>query len=352
MTDTMGIIEQTEDDFYDNADNIDNEVSESWLNNANETVQTVRFTHTVMDTQVGIRIDKLASELFHEFSRAIIQNYIQTGELLVNNKKVKPKYAVKAGDKLSLFTTLRPHSIDLPEDIALDKVYEDEEVLVINKPANMVVHPGAGNRTGTLVNALLFHYPSQTHLPRAGLVHRIDKDTTGLVLVAKTAQAQLALIHQLKEKTVYRKYQCVVRGTPQELACHRIIDAPIARHPKERTKMAVQSGGKPAITHIDKITALNEHYCLIDVLLQTGRTHQIRVHLSSIGHSLVGDKTYSSPPKKGLSEQERHIVSTFSRQALHAHTLGFVHPKTQDNMTISCPLPKDMQLLIQALQRR
>lgn len=350
MTDAIDIIEQTEDDFDDSADDsADDKAIKGLINNA---VQKVYLTHAVTDAQVGIRLDKLASELFDEFSRASIQNHIQTGELLVNDKKVKPKYAVKADDQLILATKKVPHSIDSPEDIALDKIYEDEEVLVINKPANMVVHPGAGNRTGTLVNALLFHYPNQAHLPRAGLVHRIDKYTTGLLLIAKTAQAQLALIHQLKEKTVYRKYQCVVKGTPQELAHHRIIDAPIARHPKERTKMAVRSGGKPAITQIDKVVALSEHYCLVDVLLQTGRTHQIRVHLSSIGHSLVGDKTYSSSPKKGLSEQECHIVSTFSRQALHAHTLGFVHPKTQDSMTVSCPLPEDMQLLIQALQRR
>lgn len=335
------------DDFDDT---VNDETCKMTCQEPTDVPKQLVLTHIVTDGQVGVRLDKLVSEVFGDFSRAVLQKHIQTGELLVNDSLVKPKYAVKMGDVLVLDTKLVPHSVDMPENIALDKVYEDDELLIINKPAGLVVHPGAGNQTGTLVNGLLYHYPDQAHLPRAGLVHRIDKDTTGLLLIAKTAKAQLELIHQLKAKTVYRNYQCVVVGTPSQLACHRTIDAPIGRHPKERTKMAVRQGGKPAITHVNGVQALSDNYCLLDVALQTGRTHQIRVHLSSVGHCLVGDKVYTAPFKKGLGEQEYRIISAFGRQALHAHTLGFIHPATKKQTTVSCPLPEDMQKLILDLQ--
>ncbi len=309
----------------------------------------IHLCHTVAPTEVGMRLDKLAAARFDGFSRAVLQGFIDEGKLTVNDQQVKPKYSVKAFDVLTLLVTLQAHSEDLPENIALEVCYEDEAVLVINKPAGLVVHPGAGNQTGTLVNALLYHYPNQAHLPRAGLVHRIDKDTTGLLIVAKTAQAQLALIEQLKDKRVYRHYQCVVAGTLPELARLRTIDAPIARHLTMRTKMAVRSQGKPAVTHIKTITPLNEQYCLLDVALETGRTHQIRVHLSHFGHGLVGDKTYSSPIKKGLSDKAYQAIKDFPRQALHAHTLGFTHPVTHQLIHVSAHLPDDMTTLIAAL---
>lgn len=310
---------------------------------------TVCQSHTVTPEQVGIRLDKLASQVFGDFSRATLQKYIETGELVVNDTTVKPKYAVKVGDELTLTATLTAHSETLPENIVLDVVYEDDDVLVINKPVGMVVHPAVGNWTGTLVNALLYHYPQLAHLPRAGIVHRIDKDTSGLLMVAKTAPAQLDLINQLKDKSVYRHYQCVVVGQEMSLAKHRTIDAPIARHPRERTKMAVRAGGKPAITHIRHITPLAGEFCLLDVMLETGRTHQIRVHLSSKGHGLVGDKVYATPIKKTVSDDVYDFVINFPRQALHAHTLGFVHPRTKQAVEVSTPLPCDMQELIERL---
>lgn len=312
--------------------------------------EIITNSYSVTQSDVGMRLDKLASSVFDGFSRATLQKMIEAGELTVNAQTVKSKTTVKFGDILELTTKLYAHSDDLPENIALDIVYEDDEVVVINKPAGLVVHPGAGNRTGTLVNGLLYHYPAQAHLPRAGLVHRIDKDTTGLLVVAKTAAAQLNLIAQLKDKSVYRHYKCVVKGTPSEIARHRTIDAPIARHATVRTKMAIRQTGKPAITHITNITALNEQYCLLDVRLETGRTHQIRVHLSSVGHPLVGDKVYGSNTKKLDNMVQQQAIDNFSRQALHAYELGFIHPVSAKKITVTAPLPDDLQALIEILQ--
>ncbi len=309
---------------------------------ADSTVQS----YTVQASDVGVRLDKLASTVFDGFSRANIQKFIENGELLVNGAIVKPKYAVKAGDELILTAVLENHSEDLPEDIAIDVIYEDDEVIVINKPAGLVVHPGAGNRTGTLVNALLYHYPDVAHLPRAGLVHRIDKDTTGLLVVARTKTAQLDLTDQLKDKSVYRLYQCIALGAPHEIMRHARIDAPIGRHSTQRTKMAVKDTGKPAVTHIVSAKALHERYSLCDVQLETGRTHQIRVHLSHVGHPLVGDKVYGTSPRAGLTDEQRQAVASFPRQALHAHTLGFVHPVTGESMKFHAPLPDDFCALI------
>lgn len=330
-------------------DMLADEFDEGVLDDELSSSKAVTLSYEVGETEVGQRLDKLASARFSEFSRASLQKFIENGELLVNGVAVKPKYAVKMGDVLCLQTVLREHSADLPENIPLEICYEDDDVLVINKPAGMVVHPGAGNATGTLVNALLYHYPAQAHLPRAGLVHRIDKDTTGLLLVAKTAKAQLDLIEQLKEKSVYRHYQCVVAGTLPTLAAHRTIDLPIARHPRERTKMAVRQGGKTAVTHLTNITPLNERYCLLDVALETGRTHQIRVHLSHVGHALVGDRVYGTRQPKAINQAERELLLAFSRQALHAHTLGFRHPVTGKSVEVAAALPEDMRQLVLAL---
>lgn len=315
-----------------------------------DTDMPMLYQHTAVLADVGARLDKLAATVFQDFSRASLQKYIESGQLTLNNQPAKTKTLVQLGDTLTLFVQKQAHSHDQPENIPLDIVYEDEAVLVINKPAGRVVHPGAGNWTGTLVNALLYHYPTLAHLPRAGLVHRIDKDTTGLLIIAKTAKAQLALIDQLKDKSVYRHYQCVVWGNASDIAPHKIIDKPIGRHLTKRTQMAIRPNGKPAITHIQNITPLGGEFCLLDVALQTGRTHQIRVHLSSCGFALVGDRVYGKRPKKVSNPTKQAAVAGFMRQALHAHTLGFVHPMTQKNITVHCPLPDDMRALIAILQ--
>lgn len=311
----------------------------------------VHAEHTVTSDQAGQRIDKLAAELFTDHSRAQLQEWLKSGNLKINGAIEKPKYRVKAGDTLLLEAQLEQHGSDQPEDIALDVLYEDEYVLVINKPVGMVVHPGAGNWTGTLVNGLLFHYPNQAHLPRAGLVHRIDKNTSGLLVIGKTKAAQLELQEQLKDKTVYRHYQCIVAGDVASLTRQRTIDAPIGRHRSQRTKMTVTSMGKPAVTHIMKITALNENYSLLDVQLETGRTHQIRVHLSHIGHPIIGDDVYGNRQqlRVGLTQEQRDAIQQFPRQALHAYQLGFVHPVTGEDIEVTAPLPDDMIKLAEIL---
>ncbi|MGM8886420.1 RluA family pseudouridine synthase [Psychrobacter sp. 1U2] len=314
-------------------------------------LEVIDVTHTVTEKESGLRIDKLTSQVFTDFSRGQLQGWITDGSLLCNGNVERPKYRVKAADVLHLSTTLQQHSEDQPENIAIEVVYEDEAVLVINKPVGMVVHPGAGNQTGTLVNALLYHYPQQHHLPRAGLVHRIDKDTSGLLLIGKTKPAQMALMEQLKDKSVYRHYQCVVAGDQASLRRHQRIDAPIGRHRNQRTKMTVMTAGREAVTHLLKITPLNENYCLLDVGLETGRTHQIRVHLSHISHPIVGDRVYGGRRqlRAGLSEEQRQTIGSFPRQALHAYALGFVHPLTGEDIEVTVPIPEDMQQLIAVL---
>jgi len=313
--------------------------------------EIIDMTHTVSEEESGLRIDKLASQVFTDFSRAQLQGWVSDGSLLCNDNTQKPKYRVKVADVLHLSTTLQQHSEDQPENIDIDVVYEDDAVLVINKPVGMVVHPGAGNQTGTLVNALLYHYPQQHHLPRAGLVHRIDKDTSGLLLIGKTKPAQMALMAQLKDKSVYRHYQCVVAGDQASLMRNRRIDAPIGRHRNQRTKMTVMTAGREAVTHLLDITPLNHNYCLLDVGLETGRTHQIRVHLSHISYPIVGDRVYGGRRqlRAGLTEEQRNAISNFSRQALHAYALGFVHPTTGEDVKVTTPIPEDMQKLIAAL---
>ncbi|MGP9687575.1 RluA family pseudouridine synthase [Psychrobacter sp. AOP22-C1-C5] len=311
----------------------------------------VDMTHIVTEDQAGLRIDKVASQVFTDFSRVQLQGWITDGSLRYNDTVQRPKVRVKADDVLHLSTTLEQHSEDQPENIDIDVVYEDDDVLVINKPVGMVVHPGAGNQTGTLVNALLYHYPQQHHLPRAGLVHRIDKDTSGLLLIGKTKPAQLALMEQLKDKSVYRHYQCVVAGDAASLLRHRRIDAPIGRHRNQRTKMTVMTAGREAVTHLLNVTPLNDNYCLLDVGLETGRTHQIRVHLSHITYPIVGDRVYGGRRqlRSGLTEAQRQAINGFSRQALHAYTLGFVHPTTGEDIEVTTPMPDDMQQLMAVL---
>lgn len=311
--------------------------------------------HRVNKAQIGERIDKIAASVFSDYSREQIKNWLESGELTVNGAPQKPKYRLKPDDVLMLKASLAEHQQDLPEDIPLDILYEDEAVLVINKPVGLVVHPGAGNWSGTLVNALLYHYPQSRTLPRAGLVHRIDKETSGLMVVAKDSQSQLHLIDQLKDKSVYRLYQAIVLAAASELARHRSIDAPIGRHPTQRTKMAVVGNGKPAITHLEKIQAITEAVSLVSVRLETGRTHQIRVHLSNLGFPLLGDPLYGSARKNALllntlDAAQKSVVQNFHRQALHAFELGFIHPKTGEPIKVQAPLPEDMQNLLDILQ--
>jgi len=299
-------------------------------------------------TMNGMRFDQVAAELFPDFSRSRLQSWIKDGQLQVDGRVAKPKDKLIGGETLELNAELEAQGEWEPEDISLNIVHEDEHLLIINKQAGLVVHPAAGNYTGTLVNALLNHVPGLANLPRAGIVHRLDKDTTGLMVVAKTLEAHTDLVAQLADRTVSREYEAVAVGA---MTGGGTVNAPMGRHPLQRKLMAVLSqGGKRAVTHY-RVAKRYPHHTHIRVNLETGRTHQIRVHMAHIGHPLVGDQTYGNRFKipKGASQ---HLVDTlkhFPRQALHAAKLGLEHPGTGEYTEWTAPLPQDFQLLLDAL---
>ena len=303
----------------------------------------------VMPEDSGQRLDVLAAKYFSEFSRAHIQRWVKQGSLLLNNKKIKPRQIVTSGDSITVEVSEEINSKDLPEDIDLDIIWEDEEVLVLNKPAGLVVHPGAGNTEGTLVNGLLNYSSDQGFLPRAGIVHRLDKDTSGIMVVAKTEFSYLNLVGQLKERTVKRDYLALVVGQP---VSGGVINEPIGRHPKHRTKQAVVGSGKEAITDY-KIKEKLHGYSLLLASLKTGRTHQIRVHFSSKDFPIVGDPLYGGKQKfaPGTSEDLKKEISELNRQALHAYSLSFIHPVDQNIITNTAPMPNDMKKLIENLRQ-
>ncbi len=281
------------------------------------------MVEATITTQTG-RLDKVLTTIFPQYSRSQIQQLLEQGNILVNETLQKGKYKVKAGDKISLTEPAIKELEVEPENIALDIVYEDDDVIVINKPQGMVVHPAPGHEHHTLVNALLYHCPLSTinGTYRPGIVHRIDKDTSGLLMVAKNR----SLAKQLKDKTNLREYVALVHGRIKEDS--GTIKAPLARSPKDRKKQAVVSGGRDAVTHF-KVLKRYQDYTLVSCRLETGRTHQIRVHMKYIGHPLVGDPMYG--PKKTLKGKG---------QFLHAAKLGFTHPKTGEFLTFEAPLPE------------
>lgn len=297
---------------------------------------------------LGQRFDQIAAQVWDDFSREKLKSWMTEGTLLVDGQKVKPKARSEGVELLTLDVELQAQIFNQPEDIALDIIYEDDDLLVINKPVGMVVHPGAGNPSGTLVNALLYHYPKSRELARAGLVHRIDKDTSGLLVVAKNLEAQHHLTRQLSKKSVYRLYDLVCYG---RIIAGATIDAPIRRHPIDRTKMAVVNGGRDAVTHYN-VTERFEHFTLVQAQLETGRTHQIRVHFAHINHALVGDPTYARLKlPKGVTPELVETLSQFKRQALHARFLGLVHPATGEEMEFEADWPEDFAQLVQSLQQ-
>lgn len=311
----------------------------------------VQATHIRRECQLderhlGQRFDQIAAELWHDFSREKLKSWMAEGALLINDQKVKPKMRSEGCEIMTLDVQLAAQLDNQPENIALDIVYEDDDILVINKPVGMVVHPGAGNPSGTLVNALLYHYPKSRELARAGLVHRIDKDTSGLLVVAKTLEAQHDLTQQLSNKSVYRLYDLVCYG---EMIAGGTVDAPIKRHPVDRTKMAVLNGGKEAVTHYNVLQRF-AHFTLVQAQLETGRTHQIRVHFQHLGHPLLGDQTYARLKlPKGISATLAATLSGFKRQALHAKFLGLVHPRSGEEMEFEADWPADFYQLVEAL---
>ena len=312
--------------------------------------ETIQRQATVPLEMEGDRLDQIAASLFNEFSRARLQQWIKAGDLTVNRESRKPKDKLLSGDELYLHTEMHI-SDELPaaEPIELDIIYEDGSVIVINKPAGMVVHPAAGNRAGTLLNGLLHHCPSLEQIPRAGIVHRLDKDTTGLMVVAKTLQAHHSLVKQLQKRTVTRLYQAVVVGV---LTGGGVVDAPLGRHPVHRKKRAVVDDGKDAVTHYRLLARYRAH-TRVQCQLETGRTHQIRVHMAHIRNPLIGDPDYGRrlAIPAGASAELADALRGFRRQALHAWKLSLVHPETGEEKTWECPLPDDMQALIGMLER-
>ncbi len=281
------------------------------------------------------RLDQALAQLLPEYSRTMLQSWITQGAVTIGGKPIQQRTKAKCGDVVNIQATLEEHDEWAPEQITLNVVYEDDDVLVINKPVGLVVHPAAGNYAGTLANALLHYSPQLKQLPRAGIVHRLDKDTSGLLVVAKTLAAHTYLVKQLQTREVHREYYALVHG---ELTSGGTIDAPLGRHPKFRTRRAVAFSGKKAVTHY-RLLERFPIYTLIKVILETGRTHQIRAHMAHIHHPLVGDKLYGG-----------RVVENFSRQALHAWRLSFAHPITKKMLEFTAEMPEDMQALLKKLR--
>ncbi len=302
-------------------------------------------THQVEipDCLHGARLDLALAKLIPDFSRAQHQKWIKEGHVWVDQSCVcLPRHSVEANQTLLLNAHYEIVTSNQAQNIPLDICYEDAALLVLNKPVGLVVHPGAGQRDNTLLNALLYHCPSLSALPRAGIVHRLDKDTTGLLVVAKTLEAHHHLVQQLQQRSVRREYLAIVNGVP---TAGRSINLPLGRHPRIRTKMAVVPSGKVAVSHVRVIERYNKH-ALVRVSLETGRTHQIRVHMAHIHHPLVGDALYGRA-HDGL---EKYALS-IDRQALHATRLTLEHPETREQMTWEANLPEDMQAVLLGLRQ-
>ncbi|MEC8746960.1 MAG: 23S rRNA pseudouridine(1911/1915/1917) synthase RluD [Pseudomonadota bacterium] len=311
---------------------------------------TIQLEASTEAAHFGLRLDQVVAELFPEYSRSKLKTWIQDGNVAVNGEVITvPRHKMQMDELVTVQAEMDVQVTSEAQDIALNIVYEDEHILVINKPADLVVHPGAGNPSGTVLNALLNHCPEIDKVPRAGIVHRLDKDTTGLMVVAKTIPAQTHLVDQLQRREMSREYEAVALGT---MVAGGIVDAPIGRHATKRTHMAVREMGKPAVTHFRVIEKFRA-YTHLRLKLETGRTHQIRVHMAHIKHPLLGDQVYGGRPRlpKGASEEFIAALRGFQRQALHAAQLSLFHPETEEWMTWKAPLPQDMQDLLKAVKK-
>ena len=302
----------------------------------------------IPEEMAGQRLDVALAELFPDYSRNRLKQWILQGQVLVNGQAVKPREKLLGNETLEItFQSAEHDNVCEPQDIPLNVVYEDEALIIINKPAGFVVHPAAGNRDGTLQNALLHYDSSLEEVPRAGIVHRIDKDTTGLLVIARTLISHRYLVKQLQAREMHREYQAVVHGV---MTAGGFVDEPIGRHPRDRIRMTVRENGKPSLTHYRVMKRFREH-THIHVKLDTGRTHQIRVHMQHIRHPIVGDPVYSGRhriPAKA-SDELIQTLRQFKRQALHAFQLSLTHPVSKQEMSWQAPLPEDFSHLLAEL---
>jgi 23S rRNA pseudouridine1911/1915/1917 synthase len=303
---------------------------------------------TIPAESAGLRIDQVLARLFPEFSRSRLQEWIRQGRVSLEGRSPRPRDRVRGGERVVVRPRLEPRGDDAPEAIPLELIHEDPQVLVINKPPGLVVHPGAGNRRGTLLNALLYLAPELECLPRAGIVHRLDKDTSGVMVVARTLAAHTRLVAQLQARSMGREYLALVQGA---LVAGGTVEGDLGRHPVQRTRMAVVRGGRPAVTHYRIERRFRDH-TLLRISLETGRTHQIRVHMAHIRHSVVGDPLYGGRLRlpAGAPDTVVQALRAFRRQALHAERLTLEHPHGGRPMSWRAPLPRDMQELLAALE--
>lgn len=292
----------------------------------------------------GKRLDQVLARLLTDFSRARLQAWIRDGLVTVDGRHWRPRDKVLGGEQVEVSVVMEAQVEAAAQSMPLDILYEDLEILVVNKPAGLVVHPAAGNWDGTLLNGLLYHDPDLARLPRCGIVHRLDKDTSGLLVVAKTLRAHGSLVAQLQARSVRRQYRAVVHGVP---VIGDTVDAPIGRHPTQRMRMAVTPGGRPSVTHYRVAERFRAH-SLLEVSLETGRTHQIRVHLTHVHYPILGDPVYGGRLRlpAGATADLLQVIRSFRRQALHAWRLSLSHPASAEQMAWEAPLPADMQALL------
>jgi len=311
-------------------------------------MENQQLTIQILETMQGKRLDVALSELLSDYSRSRIQRWIKSGDILVDGSTRRAKDVLQGGETVTVVIQIEEETSWQPESLPLDICFEDEAIIIVNKPAGLVVHPGAGNPSGTLSNALLAYAPELANVPRAGIVHRIDKDTSGLLMVARTLKAQKSMVDQLQARTVVRQYQAVVHGV---MTAGGVVNEPIGRHPLQRTRMAVVASGKAATTHFRVLQKFTQH-THVRLQLETGRTHQIRVHMAHVRYPIVGDPVYGGRFRlpAGCSIPLKETLHGFKRQALHAATLGIEHPKTGKEMTWEAELPQDMLTLLSDLQ--
>lgn len=308
----------------------------------------VNLSQQITENLAGLRLDQAAVELFPDYSRGRLQQWMKKGDLTVDGKQAKPSARVLGGEVLAIQADLIFEGEVEPQDIPLDVLFADDHLLVLNKPVGLVIHPAAGNWDGTLQNALLHYDPELDTLPRSGIVHRLDKDTSGVMVVARSLKAHASLVEQLQLRSMSRVYEAIVKG---EIPSAGTIDAAIDRNPRDRKKMAVMNSGRPAISHY-KLKQRLPGTSHVEVSLESGRTHQIRVHMTHIGHPIVGDSLYGRGPirQKGLPASAIAAINGFPRQALHARTLKLIHPANGDECEFHAPLADDISALIDTLK--